>query len=109
MKGGAHMDFYDRFKQLLALNNVTRKQLCLDLGISYHTLSALMQRRTERMPLEMVQKIAKYLNTTVDYLAFGETEKPKGVDDEIIDIVKSLSNTKKNELLKFAKYLKSEM
>ena len=103
------MDFYDRIKELLMKRKVTRKQMCEDLNISYHTLSSLYQRRTERMPLEMIQKIAKYLNTTVEYLAFGTVEKVRGIEDELFDIIKLLNDSKKDELLKFAKYLKSEM
>jgi len=48
------MDFYDRISILLSKNMVTRKQMCEDLNISYHTLNSLYKRRTERMPLEMI-------------------------------------------------------
>jgi transcriptional regulator with XRE-family HTH domain len=86
---------------------VTRKQMCEDLNISYHTLNSLFKRRTERMPLEMIQKIAEYLKTTVEYLAFGTESTVINVDSELMEIVKSLDQHKKDELLKFAKYLKN--
>jgi len=100
------MDIYDRISQLLITKGKTRKEMCQDLKIPYSTLNSLYQRRTERIKFDMVQDIAKYLNTTVEYLALGK-EYQLSPKDELVRIFEALNDSDKKQLLEFAKYLKN--
>lgn len=98
------MDIYDRINDLLEKSKTTRKKMANDLDISYHTINSLYARRTERIPFEMVQKIADYLGTTADYLAFG----PKIEDrekEQLLVIFNSLGKEERKQLIEFAIFL----
>ena len=101
------MDLYDRITQLLNEQGITRKKMSKDIGVSYDTLNALFKRRTERVRLELIQSIARYLNTTVDFLAFGEEHHPT-LKDTLDNIYEGLSDDLKNELVNYARYLQNK-
>lgn len=65
------MDFYDRLNGILAENRITKRKLCIDLNIPYTTLASMFQRRSTSIDIELVKKIASYLNTTLEYLVTG--------------------------------------
>lgn len=99
------MDIYDRISIALKHKNITRKDMCDELGISYHTLNSLYKRRTERIPFQMVKDIANYLNEPVEFLVYGDDTSK---DDEIMKIFLSLSKDQQKELIDFAKYLQNK-
>ncbi len=101
------MDLYDRITQLLSEKGISRRKLAKDIDIPYQSLSSLFNRRSEKVSLDLIQDIAKYLGTTVDYLAFGESEKPNA-KDVLITIFDSLDDSKKNELVNYARYLQNK-
>lgn len=101
------MDIYDRINELLEKNQKTRKEMCDELGISYHTLNSLYKRRTERIKFQMVQEIASYLGTTSEYLAFGNDTVVSN-KDRFIDILGKLTDEEKDDLFKYAEYLYSK-
>ncbi|MDG0887898.1 helix-turn-helix domain-containing protein [Paracholeplasma manati] len=101
------MDIYDRINELLEKNQKTRKEMCDELGISYHTLNSLYKRRTERIKFQMVQEIANYLGTTSDYLAFGN-DTVVSYKDKFIDIIGKLNDEDRADLFKYAEYLYSK-
>ena len=64
--------FADRIDSLLRIQNRTRKSLCDSVGISINAISTWKARET--LPsVDTAMKIAKQLNTTLDYLVYGET------------------------------------
>lgn len=67
------MTIYDRINLLLKNQHKTRKQLCEDTGISYHTLTSLFQRQSKNINLETITKIADYLGISSEYLISGKT------------------------------------
>ena len=65
------MNQYDRISDLLATIKKTRKQMCQETGISYNTLTGAYKRKTETINSKVIEKIAIYLDTTVEYLVTG--------------------------------------
>lgn len=86
------MDLYDRIENLLNKNNLTKKALCERTGISYNTLASLFKRRSKRIEIETLQKIAECLNTTIEYLTTGQIEVGKLSEAEAALIVAYRSN-----------------
>lgn len=68
------MDIYDRLNGMLAEKRITKRKLCLDLGIPYTTLASMFQRRSNSIDIETLKKISSYLDTTLEYLATGEEQ-----------------------------------
>lgn len=102
------MDIYDRISELLKVNKKSRKEMCDELNIPYSTINSLYQRRTERIKFDLVEKIAAFLGTTTDYLAFGKIDDNKSVENELNEVFSSLSNEDKNQLLDYAIFLKNK-
>lgn len=65
------MDIYDRINKLLKEQKKTRKTLAEISGVSYNTLTSLFMRRSKNIEIETLKKLARGLNTTVDYLVTG--------------------------------------
>lgn len=99
------MDFYDRVNLLLKENKMTRKELGESIGISYDTINGLFKRRSYRIKLELVEKIASVLGTTTDYLAKGTSLNNNPHLDELISIFNSLPVRQQNEIMNFAYYV----
>lgn len=68
------MDIYDRINVLLKERKTTRVKLGKETGISYHTLTAMFQRRSKNVDVETLKKIAEYLGTTLEFLVSGNEE-----------------------------------
>ena len=67
------MDFYNRVKLLVKEKNYSLLPFLESLGISYETFRG--QRRYNNLPrADEAVKIAKALNTTVEYLVTGENQ-----------------------------------
>lgn len=98
------MDFYDRVNFKLKEHGMSRKELAEKIGISYNTINGLYKRRSTRIRLSVVKKIADALNTSADYLATGN-EITDVEDTIIIDLYNSLDLQEKNELVNYANYL----
>jgi transcriptional regulator with XRE-family HTH domain len=104
LKGSVGMDFYDRVNLKLKEHGMSRKELADKIGISYNTINGLYKRRSTRVRLSVVKKIADALNTSADYLATGN--EVTDVEDTIImDLYNSLDLQEKNELINYANYL----
>ena len=59
------MDVYDIIEQVLRDKKVTKKDLCSNIGISYHSLATLFARRTRSISFEIIVKIADYLDLSL--------------------------------------------
>ena len=65
--------FWNNVKELLDIQNLTQKELSAKTGINLGTLKNQICREVIPDAIEAV-KIAKALNTTVEYLVTGEEE-----------------------------------
>lgn len=73
------MSFQEKIDKLLAENNIKNlKQLAQEIDIPYTTLWDYYsdQKRWEKAGLTNVQKIAKRLNCSLDYLAYDDITDP---------------------------------
>lgn len=69
------MDFFDRTKELCKQNDYTLSTLLQSLGINYETYKSA--KRLGNLPrADEAVKIAKALNTTVEYLVTGKDIRP---------------------------------
>lgn len=100
------MDFYDRVNLKLKEKKMTRKELSERIGMTYNTLNALYKRRSSRIKLDDVKKIADVLDTTTDYLANGYEYNSS---DSIETIYNALPSDSQNELMNYAKFLLSKI
>lgn len=65
------MEFYENVKKLVKINNLTLRTFIESLGINYDTYNG--QKRLNNLPrADEAVKIAKALNTSVEYLVTGE-------------------------------------
>lgn len=125
------MDIYDRIDLKLQEKKTSRRKMCNDLDIPYSTLTSFYLSRSGNMTLSTIQKIARYLDTTMDYLVNGEEEKidfipndshPKVIltgdqnnqrelselEIELVKVVISLPTKKKIKLLSEAYKIQAE-
>ena len=70
-------DVYDRIDDMLKKKGKNRKEMCLDINLSYNTLASFYRRRSNKIKLDTLRKIADYLGTTIDYLIYGNEELKK--------------------------------
>lgn len=83
---------YDRITELCKEKGVSGSRMCLDLGLSKSTLSDIKSGRKKGISTATAQKMAAYLNVSVDYLLGEEEQKEKPVltkKDEL-DIARDL-------------------
>lgn len=65
---------YSRINELCKERGVSGSRMCLDLGMSKSTMSDLKSGRKKGVTAETAQKIASYLDVSVEFL-LGEEEK----------------------------------
>ena len=84
-------DFYERVKQLAKSQNVTVRVMIEECGMNYDSYNSC--RRYGNLPrADEAVRIAKALNTTVEYLVTGNST---GSDKELSEL--------KRQILEFAK------
>lgn len=82
-------NFISRLEALLNDRKISNKQMCLDIGITTSAVTTWKKRNT--IPsADVVLKIAKYLDVSLEYLITGE-EKGDGKMERIKDIAKELA------------------
>ena len=85
------LDFWKNVKEELDYNLKTQKELVSAIGISYNTLQSWITK--DRLPdAEQALKIAKQLNTSVEYLVTGKTEEQKGVKQKLQNMIPKLNH-----------------
>ncbi len=94
------MDIYDRIDYQLKSQRKTRKTLSKETGISYATISSLFQRRSAKMNMTTLIKIADFLGVTIDYLVIGDRIKNGYPLSEDPDNAYGTSDTITRELLR---------
>ena len=78
-------------------NLKTQKELASAIGISYNTLQSWITK--DRLPdAGQALKIAKQLNTSVEYLVTGKTEEQKGVKQKLQNMIPKLNHLSDDNL-----------
>lgn len=91
------LDFWKNVKEELDYNLKTQKELASAIGISYNTLQSWITK--DRLPdAERALKIAKQLNTSVEYLVTGKTEEQKGVKQKLQNMIPKLNHLSDDNL-----------
>lgn len=90
------MDFYERVKELVKLQNLSLIPFLQSLGVNYETYKSA--KRLNNLPrADEAVKIAEALNTSVEFLVSGNTptfpkdeskEKAAALAQEIINLLK---------------------
>lgn len=85
------LQFWQKVKEELEYNLITQKELAEKIGISYNTLQSWITK--DRLPdAEQALKIAKQLNTSIEYLVTGKTEEKKGIKPNLQDMIPKLNH-----------------
>ncbi len=104
-----------RIRDLRKEQKITMKSLGEAIGVAESTIS-LYENGKRQPDNDTLQKLADYFNTTTDYL-LGRTDEPsvksldeqlEGIDFALYGETKELSETQKQDVLKFIKFLKSK-
>ena len=85
------LQFWINVKNELEYNLITQKELASAIGISYNTLQSWITK--DRLPdAEQALKIAKQLNTSIEYLITGKKKKKKGLNQNLQDMIPKLNH-----------------
>lgn len=106
----------ERIKQRRKELGLRAEDVAEKIGISRSTMFRYENGEIEKLPYTNLVPIAKALNTTVEYLMFGETENKKtpipkiedgqsAIDMEIISLLEELPDEKKNQAMNFLRFL----
>ncbi|QHI71480.1 helix-turn-helix domain-containing protein [Aminipila terrae] len=66
------MNFLEKLNYLMDINNINKHILSKESGIPYSTIDNFYKKGYEKAKLPTMQKLAKYFDTTVDYLIMDE-------------------------------------
>ena len=78
--------FWNNVKNELEYKGISQKELAVSINESYNTLQSWINR--DRLPnVEQAVRIAKVLNTTVEFLTLGKDEKQKHDNEETIKLL----------------------
>ena len=91
------LQFWTNVKEELEYNLITQKELASAIGISYNTLQSWITK--DRLPAaEQALKIAKQLNTSIEYLVTGKNEEQKGIKTNLQDMLPKLNHLSNENL-----------
>lgn len=98
------MEVGKRIKQRRKELGYNADYLAAKLGVSRSTIFRYEKGEIEKLPTEVLEKLAIYLDTTPGYL-MGWTEKPQ---DKLLNIFNQLDKRKQDEVYNFAKFKLNE-
>ena len=106
------MDFRDRLREEIAFSGLTYKELSAKTGISKRTIISYVSGQSCMPSADVAVKLAKALNTSVEYLILGEksnsaTKKSEERSRKLNHIFKDLSDAQKQLLISVAENIKS--
>ncbi len=91
------LQFWTNVKEELEYNLITQKELASAIGISYNTLQSWITK--DRLPdAEQALKIAKQLNTSIEYLVTGKNEEQKGIKTNLQNMIPKLNRLSNENL-----------
>lgn len=73
-------NLYERIKSACEHKGISVSAMCLNLGMSKSVMSDLKSGRKKTLSADTLDRIARYLQTSVDYLLGGEAEQPDILD-----------------------------
>lgn len=90
------MTFCEKVVKEIEERGIKKSELAQAIGIPYTTLDSMLRRNSENVNISIVYKIAKFLNVSVNYLAFDEIDdKNSGVSDEVEDLQNIIQKIKR--------------
>ena len=106
------MDFRDRLREEIAFSGLTYKELSAKTGISKRTIISYVSGQSCMPSADVAVKLAKALNTSVEYLILGEksnsaTKKSDERSRKLNHIYKDLTAAQKQLLVSVAEDIKS--
>ena len=106
------MDFRERLREEIAFSGLTYKELSAKTGISKRTIISYVSGQSCMPSADVAVKLAKALNTSVEYLILGEKtnsnqEKSDERSRKLNHIFKDLSDAQKQLLISVAENIKS--
>lgn len=91
------LQFWQKVKEELEYNLITQKELAEKIGISYNTLQSWITK--DRLPdAEQALKIAKQLNTSIEYLVTGKNEEKNGIKQNLQEMIPKLNHLSNENL-----------
>ena len=91
------LDFWLRVKDKLDFQDSTQRDLAQNINESYNTLQSWITK--DRLPdAEQALKIAKELNTNVEYLVTGKNEPQKGIKQNLQEMIPKLNHLSNENL-----------
>lgn len=85
------LQFWLNVREELEYNLKTQKELATAIGISYNTLQSWITK--DRLPdVEQALKIAKNLNTSIEYLVTGKDEENKVLNSRLQIMIPKLNH-----------------
>ena len=91
------LQFWQKVKEELEYNLITQKELAEKIGISYNTLQSWITK--DRLPdAEQALKIAKQLNTSIEYLVTGKNEDKNGIKQNLQEMIPKLNHLSNENL-----------
>jgi len=66
------MNFLEKLNYLMEINSINKHILSKESGIPYSTIDNFYKKGYEKAKLPTIQKLAKYFDTTLDYLIIDE-------------------------------------
>ena len=91
------LQFWQKVKEELEYNLITQKELAEKIGISYNTLQSWITK--DRLPdAEQALKIAKQLNTSIEYLVTGKNEEKNGIKKNLQEMIPKLNHLSNENL-----------
>lgn len=91
------LQFWTNVKEELEYNLITQKELASAIGISYNTLQSWITK--DRLPdAEQALKIAKQLNTSIEYLVTGKNEEQKDIKTNLQNMLPKLNRLSNENL-----------
>lgn len=92
-------------------NNLSRKDLAIELGVSYSSLSKY--ETNERQPdYEILKKLSTYFGVTIDFLLDNNTDNKTDINNDKPFLIaahatKDLTEEEQKRLIEFAEFLKA--
>lgn len=91
--------FKENLKELLEYHDMTIKELAFYTGISHRSIENYLNSRESIPPADYACKIAKALDTTVEYLVYGSdsnSTKPE-YPSALLSIIKNFNDLQDND------------
>lgn len=104
-------NMYDVISELCQKKGVSIGRMCADIGIGRGVMSDLKYGRTKKLSVLTSEKIADYFGVSINTLLGTEkatTFTGDGLDEEIMELLKSASPEKKEAIAEYVRFVLSK-